>query len=138
MASDVTHATTAGSQACGHLPAEHGDFVREISDRVGSKWSLLVIDHPGRANDRETLVEWSTCAQVHRFAAVNTLASSTSTDIRTCAPPASNLVSLFGQCIWGLTSRATPTPRTKLSLTLPLGDDLLPRTGHPAAGPDVA
>jgi DNA-binding HxlR family transcriptional regulator len=34
--------TTAG-EACGRLPAEHGDFVRQILDRIGDKWTLLVI-----------------------------------------------------------------------------------------------
>ena len=29
--------------ACGDLPVEHGEFVRQILDRVGDKWSLLVI-----------------------------------------------------------------------------------------------
>jgi DNA-binding HxlR family transcriptional regulator len=30
-------------EACGDLPAEHGDFVREVLDRVGDKWTLLVV-----------------------------------------------------------------------------------------------
>jgi DNA-binding HxlR family transcriptional regulator len=29
--------------ACGRLPAEHGDFVRQVLDRIGDKWSVLVI-----------------------------------------------------------------------------------------------
>src|SRR5689334_16851459 len=29
--------------ACGSLPIEHGDFVRELIDRIGDKWTLLVI-----------------------------------------------------------------------------------------------
>lgn len=43
MASDITHSTAAGADACGRLPVEHGEFVRQILDRVGDKWSLLVI-----------------------------------------------------------------------------------------------
>ncbi|MET0423694.1 MAG: helix-turn-helix domain-containing protein [Actinoplanes sp.] len=39
----TTSSIDAGVQACGQLPAEHGDFVREVIDRVGDKWSLLVI-----------------------------------------------------------------------------------------------
>jgi len=31
------------SGACGQLPVEHGDFIRQILDRVGDKWTLLVI-----------------------------------------------------------------------------------------------
>ncbi len=41
MARYHTPSTTAGT--CGDLPVEHGDFVREVLDRVGDKWSLLVI-----------------------------------------------------------------------------------------------
>lgn len=29
--------------ACGNLPVEHGEFVRPVLDRVGDKWSLLVV-----------------------------------------------------------------------------------------------
>ncbi|MFS8199539.1 winged helix-turn-helix transcriptional regulator [Streptomyces sp. CWNU-52B] len=43
MASDVTTSAAAGTQACGRLPIEHGDFIRQVLDRVGDKWSLLVI-----------------------------------------------------------------------------------------------
>lgn len=43
MASDIIRSTTAGADACGQLPVEHGDFVRQVLDRVGDKWSLLVI-----------------------------------------------------------------------------------------------
>ena len=31
--------------ACGQLPSADGDFVREVIDRVGDKWTLLVIGH---------------------------------------------------------------------------------------------
>lgn len=41
--SDVTRSVTPGADACGHLPVEHGEFVRQILGRVGDKWSLLVI-----------------------------------------------------------------------------------------------
>jgi DNA-binding HxlR family transcriptional regulator len=30
-------------EACGRLPAEHGDFVRQVLERIGDKWSVLVI-----------------------------------------------------------------------------------------------
>ncbi|MEV8377244.1 helix-turn-helix domain-containing protein [Kribbella sp. NPDC056861] len=33
----------AAREACGRLPAEHGDFVRQVLDRIGDKWSLLVV-----------------------------------------------------------------------------------------------
>jgi len=29
--------------ACGYLPVEHGDFIRQVLERVGDKWTLLVI-----------------------------------------------------------------------------------------------
>ena len=29
--------------ACGLLPAEHGDFVRQVLDRIGDKWTVLVV-----------------------------------------------------------------------------------------------
>jgi DNA-binding HxlR family transcriptional regulator len=29
--------------ACGQFPVEHGDFIRQILDRVGDKWTVLVI-----------------------------------------------------------------------------------------------
>ncbi|GAA4671132.1 winged helix-turn-helix transcriptional regulator [Frondihabitans cladoniiphilus] len=31
--------------ACGRLPVENGQFVRQILDRVGDKWTLFVIAH---------------------------------------------------------------------------------------------
>lgn len=31
------------ADACGDLPVENGEFVRQVLDRVGDKWSLLVI-----------------------------------------------------------------------------------------------
>ncbi|MVU80874.1 transcriptional regulator [Nocardia sp. ET3-3] len=34
-------AATAGP--CANIPAEHMDFIRQVLDRVGDKWSLLVI-----------------------------------------------------------------------------------------------
>jgi DNA-binding HxlR family transcriptional regulator len=40
-AADQTAAPAA--EACGRLPAEHGDFVRQVLDRIGDKWSVLVI-----------------------------------------------------------------------------------------------
>ncbi|MFI5845914.1 winged helix-turn-helix transcriptional regulator [Catenuloplanes sp. NPDC051500] len=46
--------------ACGPLPAEHGGFIREILDRVGDKWSLLVIallrDGPRRYTNLQQVV----------------------------------------------------------------------------------
>jgi DNA-binding HxlR family transcriptional regulator len=40
----TTPTTTAPTAtACGRLPAEHGDFVREVLDRIGDKWTLLVV-----------------------------------------------------------------------------------------------
>jgi DNA-binding HxlR family transcriptional regulator len=46
--------------ACGPLPAEHGGFIREILDRIGDKWSLLVIallrDGPHRYTHLQQLV----------------------------------------------------------------------------------
>jgi DNA-binding HxlR family transcriptional regulator len=43
------------TQDCGDLLADDGEFVREILDRVGDKWSLLVIgnlrDGPRRYSD---------------------------------------------------------------------------------------
>jgi DNA-binding HxlR family transcriptional regulator len=54
---------TAGqtrAQACGQLPVEHGDFIREVIDRVGDKWTLLVIanlrDGPRRYSQLQQLV----------------------------------------------------------------------------------
>jgi len=47
-------------EACGDLPAEHGDFVREVLDRVGDKWTLLVVanlsDGPRRYSDLHRVV----------------------------------------------------------------------------------
>ena len=34
---------TTRPPACGQLPVEHGDFIRQILDRVGDKWTVLVI-----------------------------------------------------------------------------------------------
>ncbi|MEV8377239.1 helix-turn-helix domain-containing protein [Kribbella sp. NPDC056861] len=34
-----------GAGDCGQLPVEHGDFVRQVLDRIGDKWSLLVVAH---------------------------------------------------------------------------------------------
>jgi DNA-binding HxlR family transcriptional regulator len=46
--------------ACGRLPAEHGDFVRQVLDRIGDKWSALVIanlhDGPKRYTHLRELV----------------------------------------------------------------------------------
>ena len=36
-------AVDSRTQACGRLPVEHGDFIRQVIDRVGDKWTLLVI-----------------------------------------------------------------------------------------------
>lgn len=33
----------AGIGPCAAIPAEHMDFIRQVLDRVGDKWSLLVI-----------------------------------------------------------------------------------------------
>jgi DNA-binding HxlR family transcriptional regulator len=52
-------ASAVRSGACGDLPAEHGDFVREVLDRVGDKWTLLVI-----ANLREGARRYSQLQQV--------------------------------------------------------------------------
>lgn len=43
MTGTAIGATTTPAEACGRLPAEHGDFVRQILDRIGDKWTLLVI-----------------------------------------------------------------------------------------------
>ncbi|MER6952369.1 winged helix-turn-helix transcriptional regulator [Streptomyces sp. NPDC002623] len=43
MTSEITRPVTPGAEACGRLPVEHGEFVRQTLDRVGDKWSLLVI-----------------------------------------------------------------------------------------------
>lgn len=43
MTSDTVRPNTPGAEACGRLPVEHGEFVRQVLDRVGDKWSLLVI-----------------------------------------------------------------------------------------------
>ena len=43
---------TPGADACGDLPVEHGEFVREILDRVGDTWSLLAIAHLGNGPRR--------------------------------------------------------------------------------------
>jgi DNA-binding HxlR family transcriptional regulator len=43
MTSSVTRSGTRGADACGNLPVEHGEFVRQILDRIGDKWALLVI-----------------------------------------------------------------------------------------------
>jgi DNA-binding HxlR family transcriptional regulator len=37
------HEAALAVEACGRLPAEHGDFVRQLLDRIGDKWSVLVI-----------------------------------------------------------------------------------------------
>jgi DNA-binding HxlR family transcriptional regulator len=29
--------------ACGLLPVEHGDFIRQVLERVGDKWTVLVV-----------------------------------------------------------------------------------------------
>jgi len=39
----TTTADPVRTQACGQLPVAHGDFIREVMDRVGDKWTLLVI-----------------------------------------------------------------------------------------------
>lgn len=52
-------ATTPGAEDCGHLLEEHdiarGELVRQVLERVGSKWSLLVVanlnDGPRRYTD---------------------------------------------------------------------------------------
>jgi DNA-binding HxlR family transcriptional regulator len=60
MTSSVTRSDTHGADACGDLPVEHGEFVRQILDRVGDKWSLLVIanlrDGPRRYGYLQQLV----------------------------------------------------------------------------------
>lgn len=55
-------ATTATTRppACGLLPVEHGDFIRQVLERVGDKWTLLVIaslrDGPCRYSSLQQLV----------------------------------------------------------------------------------
>jgi DNA-binding HxlR family transcriptional regulator len=60
MTSDVARSAAAGTHGCGHLPVEHGDFVRQVLDRVGDKWSLLVIanlrDGPRRYSHLQQVV----------------------------------------------------------------------------------
>ncbi|GAB7053040.1 winged helix-turn-helix transcriptional regulator [Catenuloplanes indicus] len=50
----------ARAQDCGDLLADNGEFVREILDRVGDKWSLLVIgnlrDGPRRYSELMQIV----------------------------------------------------------------------------------
>lgn len=36
-------AVMARTQACGRLPVKHGDFIRQVLERVGDKWTVLVI-----------------------------------------------------------------------------------------------
>jgi DNA-binding HxlR family transcriptional regulator len=35
--------TAVRTEACGQLPVEHGDFIRQVMERVGDKWTVLVI-----------------------------------------------------------------------------------------------
>ncbi|WP_305788164.1 winged helix-turn-helix transcriptional regulator [Symbioplanes lichenis] len=51
--------TAESAKACGDLPVVHGDFVRDVLDRVGDKWSLLVI-----ANLRDGPLRYSQLHQV--------------------------------------------------------------------------
>jgi DNA-binding HxlR family transcriptional regulator len=55
-----TAAATNRSGACGLLPAEHGDFVRQVLDRIGDKWTVLVIanlhDGPRRYSNLQQVV----------------------------------------------------------------------------------
>lgn len=48
------------TEACGLLPVEHGDFIRQVLDRVGDKWTLLVIanlrDGPRRYTQLQQIV----------------------------------------------------------------------------------
>lgn len=48
------------ANACGELPAEHGDFVRQVLDRIGDKWTLLVVgnlqDGPRRYSELQRVV----------------------------------------------------------------------------------
>jgi DNA-binding HxlR family transcriptional regulator len=39
----VQRETAALPGPCARIPVEHADFVRQIMDRVGDKWSLMVI-----------------------------------------------------------------------------------------------
>jgi len=39
----VQRGATALTGPCSRIPAENADFVRQILDRVGDKWSLMVI-----------------------------------------------------------------------------------------------
>lgn len=45
----------AGFGPCAAIPAEHMDFIRQILDRIGDKWSMLIIalleDGPMRYTD---------------------------------------------------------------------------------------
>ncbi|GAA2785284.1 winged helix-turn-helix transcriptional regulator [Crossiella cryophila] len=43
MTGDMIEPPTPGADDCGRLPVENGEFVRQVLDRVGDKWSLLVI-----------------------------------------------------------------------------------------------
>lgn len=47
--------TAASVGPCAGIPAEHVDFVRQVLDRVGDKWSMLIIavleDGPMRYTD---------------------------------------------------------------------------------------
>jgi DNA-binding HxlR family transcriptional regulator len=59
-AGTTTNATDGPNGACGLLPAEHGDFVRQVLDRVGDKWTVLVIanlhDGPRRYSSLQEIV----------------------------------------------------------------------------------
>jgi DNA-binding HxlR family transcriptional regulator len=59
-ADEPTNSTDGPNGACGLLPAEHGDFVRQILDRVGDKWTVLVIanlhDGPRRYSSLQAVV----------------------------------------------------------------------------------
>lgn len=55
----MTSATTQVS-ACGDLPIENGDFVRQVLDRVGDKWTVLVVanlkEGPRRYSDLQQIL----------------------------------------------------------------------------------
>ncbi|MDP9793212.1 DNA-binding HxlR family transcriptional regulator [Catenuloplanes nepalensis] len=61
MTTSDTARATPDADACGDLPVENGEFVRQTLGRVGDRWSLLVIarlqDGPRRYGDLHHAVE---------------------------------------------------------------------------------
>jgi DNA-binding HxlR family transcriptional regulator len=105
MTSSIARPITPGAQACGHLPVEHGEFVRQVLDRVGDKWSLLVI-----ANLRDG---------PHRYSYLQQAVPGISQRMLTLT-----LRQLGEDGLVGRTAYAEVPPRVEYCLT-PLGESLL-------------